>query len=150
MRLFLVGLSLASKPESNPPFKSPHPFKLGDSKHRGFVLCDEPGKSLGCQSISESSFLWMWCRGILSILCGSSKRPLVHPKAVGNPSGFASHPQAGAWILGTGSGMTSGNVQGLELPLVHPPVAAGAVALPCWAAKSESCEAQCKQPLQLG
>lgn len=64
--------------------------------------------------------------------------------------GSASHAQAAAWIGRGRVRDASGKAQGWELLWLLPPVAVGAVPVACWAAKSESCEARCKQPLQLG
>lgn len=93
---------------------------------------------------------------MLNILCGSSKKPLVHPgllmlsKLWQIPLDLHPILQQEPGFVGAGSEMASVKVQGWELLWLHPPVAVGAVAVACWAAKSESCEAQCKQPLQLG
>lgn len=110
----LVGLSLASKPELNPSFKSPHPFKLGIPNTEG---SSHQGSLWGAKAFL-SHFLWTWCREMLNILCGSSKKPLVHPgllvlsKPWQIPLDFHPILQQEPGFVGAGSEMDQGRLRG--------------------------------------
>lgn len=89
LSLVLVELSVASKPELNPSFQPPHPFKLGipnteDNLWGAGAFLSHLSFGHGAQRCCTSSV------GAPGILCAV--------RGVRNPSGSASQPQSGAWI----------------------------------------------------